>query len=259
MTRPTIYETPRAAAPVRGDGRHQHLRPQLRRALRGQRPRRGRPHRQDLHRSRGSGRPSCRRSTRASAASAQRRARLPSRPAHAIRCAGRARAAPARFEPHLVGRGARRRWRARCGASATRTATAAILDASRSGNLSMLHNRAAVAAAASTCSAAARSSGRTSRRRRRSSRCSTTYGAKASSTRAPGREPTDYLELAADRDVGLEPGRRARSARTPSQYLKWAKQHGVRIVCVDPRQTRIEPRRWPTSTSSSGRPPTPPR
>ena len=133
---------------------------------------------------------------------------------------------------------------------------AAILDASRSGNLSMLHNRAAAQRFLymfggctelwSNMSAEAEIFA-----------VRMTYGAKAE-YKSAGREPTDYRQLEADRDVGLEPGRRdVRHEHACST----SSGPGSR-ACGSSASTPGRPDRaasWPTSTSSSGRPPTPPR
>jgi anaerobic selenocysteine-containing dehydrogenase len=112
---------------------------------------------------------------------------------------------------------------------------AAILDASRSGNLSMLHNRTAAQRFLymfggctelwSNMSAEAEIFA-----------VHMTYGAKAE-YKSAGREPTDYLNSKLIVMWGWSPGDGTFGTNT-LQYLKWAKKQGVRIVCVDPRQTR---------------------
>ena len=112
---------------------------------------------------------------------------------------------------------------------------AAILDASRSGNLSMLHNRAAAQRFLymfggctelwSNMSAEAEIFA-----------VHMTYGAKAE-YKSAGREPTDYLNSKLIVMWGWSPGDGTFGTNT-LQYLKWAKKQGVRIVCVDPRLTR---------------------
>ena len=112
---------------------------------------------------------------------------------------------------------------------------AAILDASRSGNLSMLHNRAAAQRFLymfggctelwSNMSAEAEIFA-----------VHMTYGAKAE-YKSAGREPTDYLNSKLIVMWGWSPADGTFGTNT-LQYLKWAKKQGVRIVCVDPRQTR---------------------
>src|SRR5206468_12004614 len=63
-----------------------------------------------------------------------------------------------------------------------------------------------------------------------------TYGAKAEYTSA-GREPIDYVNSRLIVMWGWSPADGTFGTGT-LQYLKRAKQHGVRIVCVDPRVTR---------------------
>jgi len=63
-----------------------------------------------------------------------------------------------------------------------------------------------------------------------------TYGAKAE-YKSAGREPTDYLNSKLIVMWGWSPGDGTFGTNT-LQYLKWARKQGVRIVCVDPRQTR---------------------
>ena len=112
---------------------------------------------------------------------------------------------------------------------------AAILDASRSGNLSMLHNRAAAQRFLymfggctelwSNMSAEAEIFA-----------VHMTYGAKAE-YKSAGREPTDYPNSKLIVMWGWSPADGTFGTNT-LQYLKRAKKQGVRIVCVDPRQTR---------------------
>ena len=63
-----------------------------------------------------------------------------------------------------------------------------------------------------------------------------TYGAKAD-YKSAGREPTDYVNSRLIVMWGWSPGDGTFGTGT-SQYLKRAKKHGVRIICVDPRLTR---------------------
>ena len=63
-----------------------------------------------------------------------------------------------------------------------------------------------------------------------------TYGAKAD-YKSAGREPTDYVNSQLIVMWGWSPADGTFGTGT-LQYLKWAKQRGVRIVCVDPRRTR---------------------
>src|SRR5437867_4121419 len=63
-----------------------------------------------------------------------------------------------------------------------------------------------------------------------------TYGAKAE-YKSAGREPIDYVNSRLIVMWGWSPGDGTFGTGT-MQYLKRAKGHGVRIVCIDPRQTR---------------------
>lgn len=63
-----------------------------------------------------------------------------------------------------------------------------------------------------------------------------TYGAKAD-YKSAGREPTDYVNSKLILMWGWSPADGTFGTGTP-EYLKEAKKKGVRIVCVDPRQTR---------------------
>src|SRR6058998_1890996 len=63
-----------------------------------------------------------------------------------------------------------------------------------------------------------------------------TYGAKAE-YKSAGREPGDYVNSRLIIMWGWSPGDGTFGTGT-QQYLKLAKKHGVRIVCVDPRVTR---------------------
>jgi anaerobic dimethyl sulfoxide reductase subunit A len=116
-----------------------------------------------------------------------------------------------------------------------RHGNASILDCSRSGNLSMLHGwgipkRFMYKFGGCTelwsnmsCEAeifAVRA----------------TFGAKAENKSA-GREPTDYVNSKLILMWGWSPADGTFGTGT-QQYLKDAKRHGVRIVCVDPRRTR---------------------
>ena len=112
---------------------------------------------------------------------------------------------------------------------------AAILDASRSGNLSMLHSRSGAKRflnmfggctdlwSSMSCEAeifAVRH----------------TFGPKIP-YKAAGREPTDYVNSKLMLMWGWSPADGTFGTGTP-QFLKHAKEHGVRIVCVDARRTR---------------------
>src|SRR5438445_81865 len=63
-----------------------------------------------------------------------------------------------------------------------------------------------------------------------------TYGAKAD-YKSGGREPTDYVNSRLIVMWGWSPGDGTFGTGT-LQYLRLAKRHGARIVCVDPRVTR---------------------
>jgi len=112
---------------------------------------------------------------------------------------------------------------------------AAILDASRSGSLSMLHGRAVAQRFLylfggctelwSNMSAEAEIFA-----------VHMTYGAKAE-YKSSGREPTDYPNSKLIVMWGWSPGDGTFGTGT-FQYLKWAKRQGVRIVSVDPRRTK---------------------
>ena len=52
-----------------------------------------------------------------------------------------------------------------------------------------------------------------------------------------GREPVDYASSRVILMWGWSPGDGHFGTGT-FEYLKWARQHGTRIVCVDPRRTR---------------------
>lgn len=110
-----------------------------------------------------------------------------------------------------------------------------ILDLSRSGSLSMLHNRSTATRffnkfggntelwANMSCEAeifAVR----------------TVYGTEAN-YKAAGREPTDFVNSKLILMWGWSPADGHFGTNTP-QYLRQAKAAGVRIVCVDPRRTR---------------------
>src|SRR5262245_30616991 len=111
---------------------------------------------------------------------------------------------------------------------------ASILDASRSGSLSMLHGRAAAqrffyqfggcTELWSNMSAEAEIFA-----------VRMTYGAKAE-YKSAGREPVDYANSKLILMWGWSPGDSTFGTGT-FQYLKWARKQGVRMVCVDPRQT----------------------
>ncbi|PYM73232.1 MAG: dimethyl sulfoxide reductase subunit A [Candidatus Rokuibacteriota bacterium] len=112
---------------------------------------------------------------------------------------------------------------------------AAVLDCSRTGSLSMLHGRGAsqrflhmfggCTELWSNLSAEAEVFA-----------VKQTYGAKAE-YKSAGREPIDYVNSRLIVMWGWSPADSTFGTGT-LQYLKRAKQHGVRIVCVDPRVTR---------------------
>ena len=111
---------------------------------------------------------------------------------------------------------------------------AAILDASRTGSQSMLHGRVAAQRFLymfggctdlwSNLSAEAEVFA-----------IHTTYGAKAE-YKSSGREPTDYANSKLILMWGWSPGDGTFGTGT-MPYLKWARKHGTRIICVDPRRT----------------------
>jgi anaerobic dimethyl sulfoxide reductase subunit A len=112
---------------------------------------------------------------------------------------------------------------------------AAILDASRSGSLSMLHGRPVAQRFLHMFG------GCTELWSNMSAEAEVfavrmTYGAKAE-YKSAGREPTDYVNSRFILLWGWSPGDGHFGTGT-QQYLKWAKRQGVRIVCVDPRQSR---------------------
>ena len=113
---------------------------------------------------------------------------------------------------------------------------AAILDCSRPGSLSMLHNGRSVAQRLlymfggctdlwSNISAEAEVFS-----------VRKTFGEKAD-YKSAGREPIDFVNSKLIVMWGWSPGDGTFGTGT-LQYLKLAKKHGVRIVCVDPRRTR---------------------
>ncbi|MGH7154852.1 MAG: molybdopterin-dependent oxidoreductase, partial [Acetobacteraceae bacterium] len=111
---------------------------------------------------------------------------------------------------------------------------AAILDASRSGSLSMLHGRAVAQRFLymfggctdlwSNMSAEAEVFA-----------IHMTYGAEAS-YKSSGREPTDYVNSKLILMWGWAPADGTFGTGT-LQYLKHARRSGTRIICVDPRRT----------------------
>jgi anaerobic dimethyl sulfoxide reductase subunit A len=109
---------------------------------------------------------------------------------------------------------------------------AAILDGSRSGSQSMLHGRVAAQRFLnmfggctelwSSMSAEAEIFA-----------VRITYGSEYKSS---GREPTDYVNSRLILMWGWSPGDGTFGTGT-MPYLKWAKQNGTKIICVDPRRT----------------------
>src|SRR5438445_566349 len=113
---------------------------------------------------------------------------------------------------------------------------AAILDCSRTGSLSMLHNARVTAQRLLH-----RLGGCTELWSNISAEAEVfavhmTYGAKAD-YKSGGREPTDYVNSRLIVMWGWSPGDGTFGTGT-LQYLRLAKRHGARIVCVDPRVTR---------------------
>src|SRR5947207_7479266 len=112
----------------------------------------------------------------------------------------------------------------------------AILDCSRTGSLSMLHNARGTAQRLLH-----RFGGCTELWSNISAEAEVfavhmTYGAKAD-YKSGGREPTDYVNSRLIVMWGWSPADGTFGTGT-LQYLKLAKKHGARIVCVDPRVTR---------------------
>src|SRR5205814_1865659 len=112
--------------------------------------------------------------------------------------------------------------------------SAAILDCSRTGSLAMLHNgRAAMQRLLHMFG------GHTELWSNLSAEAEVfavrhTYGGEYKSS---GREPTDFVNSRLILMWGWSPGDGTFGTGT-LQYLKLAKKHGTRIVCVDPRLTR---------------------
>ena len=116
-----------------------------------------------------------------------------------------------------------------------RHGNAAILDASRSGSLSMLHGRAAAQRFLYMFGGCTELWSNMSAEAEVFS-VRMTYGAKAD-YKSAGREPTDYPNSKLIVMWGWSPGDGTFGTGT-HQYLKWARRQGARIVCVDPRRTR---------------------
>src|SRR2546428_3968745 len=116
---------------------------------------------------------------------------------------------------------------------------AAILDCSRTGSLSMLHNARVTAQRLLH-----RFGGCTELWSNISAEAEVfavhmTYGAKAD-YKSGGREPTDYVNSRLIVMWGWSPGDGTFGAGT-LQYLRLAKRHGARLVGVDPGLTRTRP------------------
>ncbi|MEL0111424.1 MAG: molybdopterin-dependent oxidoreductase, partial [Rickettsiales bacterium] len=112
---------------------------------------------------------------------------------------------------------------------------AAILDGSRSGNTAILHNRN------TTLRFLNMFGGCTEMWSNMSAEAEVfavnmTFGAKAA-YKSAGREPTDYVNSKLIIMWGWSPGDGTFGTGT-MQYLKHAKEQGVRIICVDPRRHR---------------------
>src|SRR5262245_9028547 len=112
---------------------------------------------------------------------------------------------------------------------------AAILDASRSGSTSMLHGRQVAQRFLYMFGGCTELWSNMSAEAEMFS-VKITYGAKAE-YKSAGREPTDYPNSKLIVMWGWSPGDGTFGTGT-FQYLKWARKQGVRIVCVDPRQTK---------------------
>jgi len=112
--------------------------------------------------------------------------------------------------------------------------TAAILDASRSGNTSLLHNRVALQRLLHLFG------GCTELWSNLSAEAEVfavrhTYGAKAD-YKSSGRKCIDYANSRLIVMWGWSPGD-GHFGTSTFEYLKWARKNGTRIVCVDPRVT----------------------
>ena len=220
---------------ARRDRRHQHLRPQLRRPLRGQRACRRRPHRAASRPTRASWNPelpplhACARGV-----GQIERVYHPDRLQYPLRRIGPRGVGPVRA--HLLGRGAgrgRARDAARArDATATRRSSTPRARAARRcctaaarrkrflymfGGCTELWSNMSAEAEVFAVRMTYRRQGRLQERRPRADR---------------------LRQLQADPHVGLEPGRRHLRHRHASSISRQAKKKGVRIVCVDPRRTR---------------------
>ena len=113
--------------------------------------------------------------------------------------------------------------------------SAAILDCSRTGSLSTLHGRGVSQRFLHMFGGCTELWSNLSSEAEIFS-VKQTYGAKAD-YKSAGREPIDYVNSRLIVMWGWSPGDGTFGTGT-MQYLKRAKDHGVRIVCVDPRVTR---------------------
>jgi len=112
---------------------------------------------------------------------------------------------------------------------------AAILDCSRTGSLSALHGRAVVPRLLHMLGGCTELWSNISAEAEVFA-VRMTYGAKAD-YKSAGREPIDYVNSRLILMWGWSPADGTFGTGTHS-YLKWARKHGVRMVCVDPRRTR---------------------
>ena len=112
---------------------------------------------------------------------------------------------------------------------------AAILDCSRTGSLSMLHNRFTVQRLLNMFGGCTELWSNISAEAEVFA-VRQTFGAKAE-YKSAGREPTDYVNSRLIIMWGWSPGDGTFGTGT-LEYLKRAKRAGVRIVCVDPRRSR---------------------
>jgi anaerobic dimethyl sulfoxide reductase subunit A len=112
---------------------------------------------------------------------------------------------------------------------------AAILDCSRTGSLSMLHGRGVVQRLLHMFGGCTELWSNISSEAEQFA-VRHTYGAKAD-YKSAGREPTDYVNSRLILMWGWSPADGTFGTGT-LQYLKLARKHGVRMVCVDPRVTR---------------------
>src|SRR5690348_15248508 len=113
---------------------------------------------------------------------------------------------------------------------------AAILDCSRTGSLSALHNARVTAQRLLHALGGCTELWSNISAEAEVFSVRMTYGAKAD-YKSGGREPTDYVNSRLIIMWGWSPGDGTFGTGT-LQYLKLARKHGTRIVCVDPRRTR---------------------